>query len=84
MPENVSKTIIPLRHFYLPPKNVKKKSFLLHGLVTMKLEQLYYNPKSPAGYAGEQALYKLAKQLSKKVKLQDIRLVKKTTGLYFT
>ena len=39
----------------------------------MKLEQLYYNPKSPAAYAGEQALYKLAKQLSKKVKLQDVR-----------
>ena len=39
----------------------------------MKLEQLYYNPKSPAAYAGEQALYKLAKQSSKKVKLQDIR-----------
>ena len=39
----------------------------------MKLEQLYYNPKSPAGYAGEQALYKLARQLSKKVKLQDVR-----------
>ena len=39
----------------------------------MKLEQLYYNPKSPAAYAGEQALYELAKQSSKKVKLQDIR-----------
>ena len=39
----------------------------------MKLEQLYYNPKSPAAYAGEQALYKLAKQSSKKVKLQDFR-----------
>ena len=39
----------------------------------MKLEQLYYNPKSPAAYAGEQALYKLAKQSSKKVKLQDVR-----------
>ena len=39
----------------------------------MKLEHLYYNPKSPAAYAGEQALYKLAKQSSKKVKLQDIR-----------
>ena len=39
----------------------------------MKLEQLYYNPKSPAAYAGEQALYRLAKQSSKKVKLQDIR-----------
>ena len=50
-----------------------KKSFLLHGSVTMKLEQLYYNPKSPAAYAGEQALYKLAKQSSKKVKLQDVR-----------
>ena len=33
----------------------------------MKLELLYYNPKSPAGYAGEQALYKLAKQSSKKL-----------------
>ena len=39
----------------------------------MKLEQLYYDPTSPAGYAGEQALYKLAKQSSKKVKLQDVR-----------
>ena len=39
----------------------------------MKLEQLYYNPKSPAAYAGEQALYKLAKKSSKKVKLQDVR-----------
>ena len=39
----------------------------------MKLEQLYYNPKSPTGNAGEQALYKLAKQSSKKVKLQDVR-----------
>ena len=39
----------------------------------MKLEQLYNNPKKPAGYAGEQALYKLAKQSSKKVKLQDVR-----------
>ena len=38
----------------------------------MKLEQLYNNPKSPAAYAGEQALYKLAKQSSKKVKLQDV------------
>ena len=42
-----------------------KEDFLLHGSVTMT--------KSPAAYAGEQALYKLAKQLSKKVKLQDIR-----------
>ena len=33
----------------------------------MKLEQLYYNPKSSAAYAGEQALYKLAKQSSKKI-----------------
>ena len=39
----------------------------------MKLEQLYYDPKSPAANAGEQALYKLAKQSSKKVKLQDVR-----------
>ena len=39
----------------------------------MKLEQLYNNPKSPAAYAGEQALYKLAKQSSKKVKLKDVR-----------
>ena len=54
-------------------KNVSKKNFLLHGSVTMKLEQLYYDPKSPAGYAGEQALCKLAKQSSIKVKLQDVR-----------
>ena len=39
----------------------------------MKLEQLYYAPKSPAGYAGEQALHKLAKHLSKKVKLKHVR-----------
>ena len=39
----------------------------------MQLEQLYYDPKSRAGFAGEQALYKLAKQSSKKVKLQDVR-----------
>ena len=47
----------------------------------MKLKQLYYNPKSHAGYAGEQALYKLAKQLSKKDKLQDVRdwLIKQQT-----
>ena len=38
----------------------------------MNPEQLYYNPKSPAGYAGEQALYKLARQSFKKVKFQDI------------
>ena len=46
-------------HFLSPAllsatKKRKKKG--LHGSVTMKLEQLYYNPKSPAGYAGEQAL----------------------------
>ena len=35
--------------------------------------QWNYNPKSPAAYAGEQALYHLAKQSSKKVKLQDVR-----------
>lgn len=39
----------------------------------MKLEQLYYDPKSPAGYAGEQALYRLARKSSKKVKLEDVR-----------
>ena len=33
----------------------------------MKLEQLYYDPESPAGYAGEQALYKLAKKSFKKL-----------------
>ena len=43
-----------------------KEEFSLRGSVTMQLEQLYYNRKSPAGYAGEQALYKLAKQSSKK------------------
>ena len=39
----------------------------------MKFEKLYYDPKSPAGYAGEQALYQLAKKSSKKVKLDDVR-----------
>ena len=39
----------------------------------MKLEQLYYDHKRSAGYAGEQALYKLAKQSSKQVKLPDVR-----------
>ena len=39
----------------------------------MKLEQLYYNSKSPDGYAGEQALYKLARQSSKKYNIQDFR-----------
>lgn len=39
----------------------------------MKLEHLYYDPKSPAGYAGEQALYQLARKKSKKIKLEDVR-----------
>ena len=39
----------------------------------MKLEQLYYNPKSPAGYAGEQACTNLQDNYQKKVKLQDVR-----------
>ena len=39
----------------------------------MKFEKLYYDPKSPAGYAGEQALYQLTKKSSKKVKLDDVR-----------
>ena len=40
----------------------------------MKFEKLYYDPKSPAGYAGgEQALYQLARKSSKKVKLDDVR-----------
>ena len=58
--------------FICHPKHVYIKNFLLHGSVTMKLEQLYYNPKSPAEYAGEQALYKLARISFKKVKFQDI------------
>ena len=33
----------------------------------MKLEQLYYNPKSPAAYAGEQALYILLNNHPKKL-----------------
>ena len=39
----------------------------------MKLDKLYYDPKSPAGYAGGQALYKLARKSSKTVKLKDVR-----------
>ena len=39
----------------------------------MKFEKLYYDPKGPAGYAGEQALYQLAKKSSKKVKLDYVR-----------
>ena len=39
----------------------------------MKFDKLYYDPKSPAGYAGEQALYKLARKSSKTVKLKDVR-----------
>ena len=50
-----------------------KEEFSSPWVSYIELEQLYYNPKSPAAYAGEQALYKLAKQSSKKVKLQDVR-----------
>ena len=39
----------------------------------MNFDKLYYDPKSPAGYAGEQALYKLARKSSKNVKLKDVR-----------
>ena len=39
----------------------------------MKFDKLYYDPKSPAGYAGEQALYKLAQKSSTTVKLKDVR-----------
>ena len=39
----------------------------------MKFDKLYYDPKSPAGHAGEQALYKLARKSSKTVKLKDVR-----------
>lgn len=39
----------------------------------MKFEKLYYDPKSPAAYAGEQALFQLARKTSKKVKLKDVR-----------
>ena len=39
----------------------------------MNFDKLYYDPKSPAGYAGEQALYKLARKSSKTVKLKDVR-----------
>ena len=35
----------------------------------MKFEKLYYDPKSPAGYAGEQALYQLAENRRKKLNL---------------
>ena len=40
----------------------------------MKLEQLYYNPKSPAAYAGEQALYKLAKNHPKKLNFKMLEI----------
>ena len=36
----------------------------------MKLDKLYYDPESPAGYAGEQALFLAAKKLSKKKKIK--------------
>ena len=39
----------------------------------MNFDKLYYDPKSPAGYAGEQALFKLARKSSKNVKLKDVR-----------
>lgn len=37
------------------------------------LSKLYYNPKSPVGYTGLQALYKAAKKISKKIKLDDVK-----------
>lgn len=45
------------------------------------LEKLYYDPKSPAAYAGERALLRLAQQSSKSIKLKDVRdwLRKQTT-----
>ena len=39
----------------------------------MKFDKLYYDPKGPAGYAGEQALYKLARKSSKTFKLKDVK-----------
>ena len=39
----------------------------------MKFDKLYYDPKGPDGYTGEQALYKLARKSSKTVKLKDVR-----------
>ena len=39
----------------------------------MKFDKLYNDPKSPAAYAGEQALFKLAQKYSKNVKLKDVR-----------
>ena len=32
------------------------------------MDKLYYDPESPAGYAGEQALFREAKKVSKKKK----------------
>ena len=37
------------------------------------LSKLYYDPKSPVGYTGLQALYKAAKKISKKIKLDDVK-----------
>lgn len=39
------------------------------------MDKLYYDPESPAGYAGEQALFREAKKVSKKkkIKLKEVR-----------
>ena len=37
------------------------------------LSKLYYDPKSPVGYTGLQALYKAAKKISKTIKLDDVK-----------
>ena len=50
----------------------------------MKFDKLYYDPKSPAGYASEQALYKLARKSSKTVKLKDVRNWLKKQHVHFT
>ena len=48
----------------------------------MKFDKLYYDPKSPAGYAGEQALFKLARKSPKTVKLKDVRNWLKKQQIY--
>lgn len=37
------------------------------------LSKLYYDPQSPVGYTGLQALYKAAKKFSTKIKLDDVK-----------
>lgn len=37
------------------------------------MNEIYYDPKSPAGYAGQQALYKELRKKNKKIRIEDVR-----------